>query len=218
MGTDITPIQTPWVPPNVRFELEDANQAEWSWPDNTFDFVHARELIGSIKDWPAFYREAYRICKPGGYFEHFDNSCNIFADDGTVPDDSPISQYGKVMWEGGKKFGQTFRIYEDDVQKKGMEAAGFVDIVTRDYKVPFTPWPADPDLQEQGAWAKLATMGDIHGTLARLLCSSWLLLALLSLYDSLLTSRRLYRICLEQPPRMEAGGNRGLHCPFPTTS
>jgi len=163
VGTDITPIQSSWVAPNVRFELEDANQAEWTWPDNHFDFVHVRELTGSIKDWNAFYREAYRICKPGGFLEHFDNSCNFVSDDGTITEDSPLGQFAKVMWEGGKKFGQTFRLYEDDIQRTGMEAAGFVDVQFRDYKVPFTPWPADPKMQELGAWAKFATMQDIHG-------------------------------------------------------
>lgn len=67
VGTDVTPIQPSWVPANVRFELDDCNQ-EWTWPANTFDFIHARMLVGVIEDWYLFHRQAFRTCKPGGTY------------------------------------------------------------------------------------------------------------------------------------------------------
>jgi hypothetical protein len=59
IGTDLSPIQPTWVPPNVKFEIDDA-QSEWTWSDNWFDFVHLRCLMGSIKDWPSLYSQAFR--------------------------------------------------------------------------------------------------------------------------------------------------------------
>jgi hypothetical protein len=58
-GTDISPIQPVWIPPNVKFEIDDA-QAEWTWPENLFDFVHMRCLMGSMRDWPYLYNQAFR--------------------------------------------------------------------------------------------------------------------------------------------------------------
>lgn len=139
IGTDLSPIQPTWVPPGVQFEIDDAN-LPWTWPDDTFDFVHIRCLFGSIVDWSKLYKEAFRCCKPGGWFEDMENSTNIESDDGSVPSGSPMDQWGKVFWEGGKKFGRTFRVVEDDIQKKCMEEAGFVDITVWELKAGFLPF------------------------------------------------------------------------------
>jgi hypothetical protein len=69
-----------------------------------------------------------------------ENSTNIESDDGSVPSGSPMDQWGKVFWEGGKKFGRTFRVVEDDIQKKCMEEAGFVDITVWELKAGFLPF------------------------------------------------------------------------------
>ncbi|KAK1749591.1 S-adenosyl-L-methionine-dependent methyltransferase [Echria macrotheca] len=47
-----------WVPPNLKFELDDATKA-WAYPDNTFDFVYIRFFAGGIKDWTFLFCEAY---------------------------------------------------------------------------------------------------------------------------------------------------------------
>lgn len=79
VGTDVTPIQPSWVPPNVKFQLEDCNQ-EWTWPDNTFDFVNLRYLVGVVDDWYALFHNAYRVTKPGAYVECFIPSSHFLSD------------------------------------------------------------------------------------------------------------------------------------------
>ncbi|EGR45584.1 uncharacterized protein TRIREDRAFT_110877 [Trichoderma reesei QM6a] len=49
IGTDISPIQPTWVPPNCIFHLEDA-QLEWTYPPESFDFIHIRALY--VRDDP----------------------------------------------------------------------------------------------------------------------------------------------------------------------
>ena len=127
-------MQPSWLPPNLKFEIDDANQT-WTWPDNTFDYIHMRAMFGSIVDWNALAREAFRCCKPGGYFEDYENSIKMDCDDGSIPPGSPMDEWGKVFWEAGKKFGRTFRVVEDDVQRKCMEDAGFVDVQMWEHKV-----------------------------------------------------------------------------------
>ncbi|KAH7625488.1 S-adenosyl-L-methionine-dependent methyltransferase [Sordaria sp. MPI-SDFR-AT-0083] len=162
VGTDITPIQPCWVPANVKFELDDCN-LEWTWPDNTFDFVHGRMLIGIIEDWYEFHRQAFRTCKPGGYVETFVASTSFHCDDGTVKEDSAMSQWGKVWREGGRKLGRTFEAYENDLQRKAMEAAGFVDIEYKDYFVPMGGWGDDKEAAEKGLWCKITVEADLEG-------------------------------------------------------
>ena len=59
IGTDLSPIQPQWVPPNVKFEVDDAEQA-WTFPDNHFDLIHTRILMGSLRDWDKFLAQAYK--------------------------------------------------------------------------------------------------------------------------------------------------------------
>jgi len=57
-GTDLSPIQPSWVPPNVRFEIEDFND-EWTFRANYFDYIHLKCLFGSVGDWPKLYQQVY---------------------------------------------------------------------------------------------------------------------------------------------------------------
>ena len=69
------------MPPNVKFELDDAKAIPWPYPDNHFDLVHMRLLVGSISDWVAVYKEILRVLKPGGWFEHTEYGCDFVSDD-----------------------------------------------------------------------------------------------------------------------------------------
>ncbi|KAK1781459.1 S-adenosyl-L-methionine-dependent methyltransferase [Copromyces sp. CBS 386.78] len=163
IGTDISPIQPSWVPPNVRFDIDDYNK-EWTYKPNFFDFVHIRWLATTVKDWPAFYEEAYRCCKPGGYVEHMDTGADILSDDGSL--DSKIhalAQWGPMWQAAGKKLGQpcpTGSTIED-----GLKEAGFVNIVVKDYKVPVSPWSEDPKMKELGLYLYAALNPDLEGAL-----------------------------------------------------
>jgi hypothetical protein len=57
LGIDLSPIQPSWVPPNVRFIVDDA-ESPWVYPPNHFDFVHTRHLASSIKNYPKLVSEA----------------------------------------------------------------------------------------------------------------------------------------------------------------
>lgn len=133
-GTDISPIQPLWAPPNLQFEIDDAT-LPWTFAPNSLDYVHMRYLLGSIKDWSALFREAFAACKPGGWLESYEASVDQNSDDGTVPPGSAMDQWGKLFWEAGRKMGRTFRVYEDDIQRKAMQEAGFVEIQVYDIKV-----------------------------------------------------------------------------------
>ncbi|KAI1764706.1 S-adenosyl-L-methionine-dependent methyltransferase [Hypoxylon sp. FL1150] len=162
IGVDVSPTQSQWVPPNLTFEYDDVTQP-WTYKPDTFDFIHMRWLVGNLQDWYAIYRECFKALKPGGYFENKESSAIITSDDGTVTETSALSQWGKVFVEAGKKSGQSFTVVEDDIQRKAMEAAGFVDIQEYTFKAPLGSWPADEKMKELGQYLKLALYQDIEG-------------------------------------------------------
>lgn len=131
-------MQPAWVPPNLKFEIDDATQP-WTWADGTFDFVHMRYLSGAIADWPALFRQAYRCCRPGGWVESGEVDVEFLSDDGTT-DDPVLETWSTVFREGGLGFGRSFTVVKDDLQSKGVLEAGFVDVEVKDFKVCY-PFP-----------------------------------------------------------------------------
>lgn len=162
VGTDISPIQPGWVPPNLKFEIEDCTRP-WTFAPGSFDYIHMRWLIGSIPDWSALFAEAYKACQPGGWVESLEPESGFRSDDGTVKDDTAVGQWGKFFNEGQKKTGRTFSVVRDDVQRKCMEEAGFVDIEEFEFKLPVGGWPKDPKMKELGQYAHLVLEADTEG-------------------------------------------------------
>ncbi|RMJ13178.1 hypothetical protein CDV36_007189 [Fusarium kuroshium] len=162
IGTDVSPIQPSWVPPNLRFEIDDCTQ-DWTFAPNSLDYIHMRWLVGSIVDWPQLFKEAYKCLKPGGYIESHEALSRMDCDDGSIHEKSAMHQWGKFFVEGGKKIGRSFTIVEDEVQRKGMEEAGFVNIEERNFKVPIGGWPHDPKQKEIGRYAQATLEQDIEG-------------------------------------------------------
>ncbi|KAJ9144950.1 Phosphomethylethanolamine N-methyltransferase 2 [Pleurostoma richardsiae] len=162
IGTDISPIQPTWVPPNLTFEIEDCTE-EWTFAPESLDYIHTRWLLGSVVDWTAFFREAYRCLRPGGYLESQESSALMESDDGSVVDGSAMSQWGKFFLEGGKVLGRSFSVIQDDLQRKAMEEAGFVDIQVYNFKTPIGSWPKDPAQKEIGQYSRLVLETDAEG-------------------------------------------------------
>ena len=94
-----------------------------------------RWLVGSIDDWYLLFKRAYACLKPGGWLESYEMSTVWESDDGSVGENTALAQWGKFYVEGGRQSGRTFTVVYDDLQRKAMEAAGFVEIGERDIKV-----------------------------------------------------------------------------------
>ncbi|KAK4239582.1 Phosphomethylethanolamine N-methyltransferase [Achaetomium macrosporum] len=161
-GTDISPIQPTWVPPNCKFEMDDAT-LEWTYADGHFDYIHMRYLFGSIADWPALLRRAYRCCKPGGWVESFEASCVFRSDDGSLVEGSPMDQWGRVFVEAGKRFGRPFDVVGEGLVQDAFRKAGFEEITEWEFKCPIGGWPKNEKLKEIGLYALAGIDQDIEG-------------------------------------------------------
>ncbi|EAT87924.2 hypothetical protein SNOG_04164 [Parastagonospora nodorum SN15] len=160
-GTDLSPIQPEWVPPNCHFEIDDVT-LEWTFPSNHFDFIHIRELFGCIPDWDFFFQQAYKHTKPGGWVEIVEHSMMKPWGPTTF-----TTLGGKVVIEMGQKFGKSFTIWEENAER--MRNAGFVDVVEVHYKWPMNGWPKDEKLKNIGRWNQLRLMDGVEGFMLRLL-------------------------------------------------
>ncbi|KAK7428429.1 hypothetical protein QQZ08_005048 [Neonectria magnoliae] len=162
IGTDISPIQPTRVPPNLRFEIEDFT-LDWTFHDDSADFIHMRFLRGSVPDWHALYKNAFRATKPGGWIETHEDNPVFYTQDRPIEDGGAIAQWGKLFLDGSEKLGRTFTPIPDNLQVEGLKAAGFVDIHSQIYRVPIGKWPEDERLKKIGMMAELGISVDVQG-------------------------------------------------------
>lgn len=158
IGTDISPIQPTWVPPNCKFEIDDA-QMPWTWAYDHFDFIHIRNLHGSISDWPALYEQCFRHTKPGGFIEQLEFDIKTRSD--KVGPDHIYNQWNNLFAECGEKMGRTFQIGAR--MKQQIMDAGFVNVVEKKYKVPIGGWSSDKRLKEVGLYTLLFLDQSLEG-------------------------------------------------------
>ncbi|KAI5809239.1 S-adenosyl-L-methionine-dependent methyltransferase [Pyronema omphalodes] len=154
IGTDLSPIQPSWVPPNCRFEVDDAMK-EWTYKENFFDYIHARNISSGVSDWNHLISQMMRCTAPGGYVELCEYSLSVHSDDGTMKPDNPAKIYTDLLRESLVKMGRP----PPDLKfmKELLKEEGFEDVVALQVKEPVGPWPKDARLKTLGAMVLLNT-------------------------------------------------------------
>ncbi|KAK5098609.1 hypothetical protein LTR70_002497 [Exophiala xenobiotica] len=151
IGTDVSPIQPNWLPPNVSFQIDDATDS-WAFPQNHFDFIHIRCLGGSVRDWPALLRQAYRHLKPGGKIELSEGRTHLCCDDGTFPMESDTNRWYTGFHQIARAHGLEFDPFPQmpDLLRQG----GFINVLATERPCPIGTWPKDKKLKEIGRFFK----------------------------------------------------------------
>lgn len=83
----------PRVPPNVKFEIDDAEQ-DWTWPEDHFDYVHLRTMAAAVRDWPRMFRQAYRYV----YFHYLHLVTSLILSTATPNPAATSSSKNKTTW------------------------------------------------------------------------------------------------------------------------
>ncbi|KAL1971009.1 hypothetical protein VTN77DRAFT_2843 [Rasamsonia byssochlamydoides] len=147
IGVDLSPIQPSLVPPNVRFLIDDI-EAEWVY-NKPFDFIHARYLMMSIKDYKKLVQQAYNNTAPGGWVEFQDWDVRLRSEDGSTKGTS-IQQYYDVV--RGAFFTTGYELDPGPKLEGWFRDAGFENIHVQKYIVPMGTWPKDKHLKKIGLW------------------------------------------------------------------
>jgi SAM-dependent methyltransferase len=148
IGTDLSPIQPIYVPPNCHFYVDDWSQ-EWTF-DDPFDYIHARMLVIAARNWRQLMQKCFDNLIPGGWVEFQDLHFPLVCDDGSSPPDSNTLQWSNYMLEGAKKLG--IDLGATDNFPQWLSEAGFVDIHVEKYAWPINRWAKSEKEKEKGMW------------------------------------------------------------------
>ncbi|KNB11044.1 hypothetical protein FOXG_11092 [Fusarium oxysporum f. sp. lycopersici 4287] len=162
IGSDLSPTQPEWVPPNVHFEIADATLT-WPWKDNYFDFIHIRYLFGSVQDWPALFQEAYRCCAPGGWVQSCEADIHFYSDDGTTDSEPALQKWADLYERGGAETGRTFFLQQERCRR---EVSQRLASRMSGYLITSYPWEDGPiigKLSELGEYVRLTLENDLEG-------------------------------------------------------
>ncbi|CAH0014516.1 unnamed protein product [Clonostachys rhizophaga] len=145
-GVDLSPIQPVFVPPNVRFHVDDVEQ---DWKGSNYDFIHCRYMAGSIADWPALVGRIYSHLKPGGWAELQETINTLYSEDDSLKADNALVRLMDNLKMAHAKIGRildpapSFKIW--------LERAGFHHVKVQKFKLPVGMWPKDERLKDIGA-------------------------------------------------------------------
>ncbi|KAF5017330.1 hypothetical protein F66182_10759 [Fusarium sp. NRRL 66182] len=123
IGVDLSPIQPTWVPPNLRFIVDDIED-EWMH-GHDFDFVHMRCISPWLKDQVKVLRQAYEHMRPGAWIEIQELDARANCDDGSLAPDAPLSRFFDTAETALASFGTKFRAGES--LREPLEKAGFTN-------------------------------------------------------------------------------------------
>ncbi|GIK01893.1 hypothetical protein Aspvir_005934 [Aspergillus viridinutans] len=151
IGNDLSPIQPTWVPPNLAFEVDDF-ESDWEY-SKPFDFIHARDLQGSVSDYGRLVERAFKNLAPAGWFEFADADLIVCCDDGTVKEAKNLLEANRLVRDASARFGKVMGTASQHKQR--LEDAGFVNIHEEIYKIPLSPWAKNPKLKELGKFQQV---------------------------------------------------------------
>ncbi|CAH0046699.1 unnamed protein product [Clonostachys solani] len=160
LGIDLSPIQTPWVPPNVRFMVDDA-EAEWVQAPNSLDYIHIRNMTAAIRDWPALLSRAYEALKPGGWIELQELCLELKCDDGSLKPDNKLQEWLGLVRKGLMTFGVDMLSMRNNKQRT--LDAGFANVQEKALKIPFGIWPKDKRMSMIGLYCRTMMVDALHG-------------------------------------------------------
>ncbi|KAG0137454.1 S-adenosyl-L-methionine-dependent methyltransferase [Tuber indicum] len=148
IGTDLSPIQPSWVPPNCKFQVDDAEN-DWSFPGDSFDLIHSRHLMTSIRDWPKYIGQIYNAVKPGGWVQMVEHDFVLASDDNSLAPDSTLRYWFDLYHTAMDNMGLPSLSHK---VSEMLEEAGFTEVSQKVYGLPWGPWAKDKKLKEIGAW------------------------------------------------------------------
>jgi SAM-dependent methyltransferase len=132
-ATDLSPIQPTWVPPNVQFHVDDC-ESQWNFGE-TFDFIHMRNLSGSIADWPKLLDQAFATLRPGGWIEVSNIEAWGQSYNNSLPKDSASAQWQENLRAAASTAGRELNV--GPLLYQLITATGFVHVQDDKHKVPF---------------------------------------------------------------------------------
>ncbi|KAH7169938.1 UMTA methyltransferase [Dactylonectria macrodidyma] len=146
IGNDLSAIQSTWVPPNVKFEIDDVEQP---WVNGNFDYIFSRYMSTSILDWPKLAGNVFEHLNPGGWAEFQDLDLLYYSEDGSITDEHYLMKWIKLFIDTART-----KLNREPCPGPKLEGwvkdAGFKNVVHRKFRLPLGSWPKDPHMKDIG--------------------------------------------------------------------
>ncbi|UKZ71564.1 uncharacterized protein TrAtP1_012519 [Trichoderma atroviride] len=165
LGIDLSPIQPDWLPPNVRFMIDDV-ESPWLHPNSHFDYIHSRHTVMAVRDWMKLFRRAIEHLKIGGWIElqeiHHTPRSALPDGNGEMPPDHPVARYWKHVSEGLAALGIDLDTAANGRISDMMQEAGFTNVTERVLHVPIGTWPKNKVLKTVGLYWRTILLDGIQ--------------------------------------------------------
>ncbi|PNP44864.1 hypothetical protein TGAM01_v209980 [Trichoderma gamsii] len=165
LGIDLSPIQPDWLPPNVRFMIDDV-ESPWLHPNSHFDYIHSRHTVMAVRDWMKLFRRAIEHLKIGGWIElqeiHHTPKSALPDGNGEMPPDHPVTRYWKHVSEGLAALGIDLDTAANGRISDMMQEAGFTNVTERVLHVPIGTWPKNKVLKTVGLYWRTILLDGIQ--------------------------------------------------------
>ena len=157
-GTDLSPIQPDYVPPNCHFEVDDAEDS-WVY-SHKFDYIHGRMLVTCFQSHLAVFKSAFDSLRPGGYIELQDASFPFMGADEKW-EGTAFQRWWRMLMDASRALGKDWNRVP---RYKGyLEELGFVDVVERRFPCPIGPWAKGEKNKILGVWARANMLQSVGG-------------------------------------------------------
>lgn len=148
IGMDTAVVQPTDVPPSCVFEVDDVEN-EWLYQHNSFDFIHARELVMAVRNWPRLMRQTYDTLKPGGYIQISGSYPLFTSDDGNLPPGTAYVEVGDIFFAMGDRISVSG--HDPLKWKSQLIEAGYTEVV-ESVEDTHNPWPKEPRMKQIAAF------------------------------------------------------------------
>ncbi|GAB1312356.1 Secondary metabolism regulator LAE1 [Madurella fahalii] len=148
LGNDLSAIQPTWVPPNLKFEIDDV---ESPWLHSApFDFIFTRYMAACIADWPGLFKNIYDNLSPGGWAEFQDFDLQYYSEDGSLKETHDVLIWDNLFLDAANKTGR--EVSPGPRLEGWARDAGFQNIKHQRFKFPIGPWPRHLTLKQVGLY------------------------------------------------------------------
>lgn len=161
IGSDLSPIQPDFVPPNCQFEVDDAED-DWMYTQQ-FDFIHMRALATCFAEPRSIMEKAFNQLQPGGYLEMQDGNFPLRCRDGTL-EGTALDTWCKECVKGGVKLGRQWT--NTQYYRRWMEELGFEDVHEKVFEVATSSWPRGVKQKELAHWCQADLLEGLTSTVS----------------------------------------------------
>ncbi|KAK0638519.1 S-adenosyl-L-methionine-dependent methyltransferase [Cercophora newfieldiana] len=145
LGIDLFPPSYP-APPNCTFAVLNAEGSDAEWdaviPPGTFDLVHTRMFLMTLRNPRDVLRKIFRALRPGGRVE-FQEKQDPYRSDDPAEQDSAILRHSRLRIEAAKKCGLDRTITQKIPGWMG--ELGFEGVEAEEKRIPIGGWMEEGD-------------------------------------------------------------------------